>query len=335
MKAIRGATTIARDEAGEIKDKVSELLGCIVSRNGLEKNDIICIMLSSTGDIKSMYPAKAAREAGFSSCALYSSLEPDIEDALPLCIRVMVLVEMRKKPVHVYLHGAASLRRDISSVINIALDGPAGSGKSTVSKLVAGKLDILSLDTGAMYRAAALKCIREGVDYAEKTQVERVIEKLDLRVEYRDGGQLTILDGEDVSGEIRTAQVSMLASYVSAYPAVRSKMVELQRRIASEVSCILDGRDIGTNVLPDCPFKFFLVASPEIRARRRYEEDRLKGSNQSYEQILAELNERDAQDRNRAVAPLKCAADAVVIDTSELTAEEVAELICKKVQERI
>ena len=200
---------------------------------------------------------------------------------------------------------------------------------------MAQKLDILSLDTGAMYRAAALKCIRAGADYAEKNQVERVIENIDLRVEYRDGRQLTLLDGEDVSDKIRTAQISMLASYVSTYPFVRNKMVQLQRKIASEVSCILDGRDIGTNVLPGCPYKFYLTASPEVRARRRFEEDRAKGAKLTFEQTLKDINERDAQDKNRAVAPLKCAEDAIVIDTSDMTAEEVANAVCEKIQEKI
>ena len=154
-------------------------------------------------------------------------------------------------------------------------------------------------------------------------------------LEYGNGGQLTLLDGKDVSGDIRTSQVSMLASYVSAYPSVRAKMVSLQREIASRVSCILDGRDIGTNVLPDCLYKFFLTASPEVRAERRFKEDKLKGSTQTYEDILLEINERDAQDRNRAVAPLMCADDAVVIDTSEMTAEEVANTICERIQEKI
>ncbi len=335
MKAIRGATTLAEDTPHEVRSKVKELLDEIVNVNGIKSDDLICVMFSSTGDIRSFYPAKAAREAGYSSCALYSSLEPDIMGSMPLCIRVMALAEINRAAKHVYLHGARSLRKDITEIINIALDGPAGSGKSTVSKLVAEKLDILSLDTGAMYRAAALKCIREGVDYAEKNQVERVIENINLRVTYSGGKQLTLLDGEDVSGQIRTPQVSMLSSYVSAYPFVRAKMVELQRKIAAEVSCVLDGRDIGTNVLPDCPYKFFLTAAPEIRARRRYDEDKLKGSDQTFEEILKEINERDKQDKNRAFAPLKCADDAIVIDTSDMTAEEVAQTICKKVQEKI
>lgn len=335
MKAIRGATTLSVDSAEEVKAKVGELLNEIKAQNQLRLEDVVCIMFSTTGDIHSFYPAKAAREAGFSACPLYSSVEPDINGSLEYCVRVMLLVNGDESPRHVYLHGAKMLRKDLSAVLNIALDGPAGSGKSTVSKIIAKKLDILYLDTGAMYRAVALKCIREGIDYAESDQVKRLTENIDLRVEYSDGRQLTLLDGEDVSGEIRTAQVSMLASYVSAYSFVRTKMLGLQREIAGRVSCILDGRDIGTNVLPDCKFKFFVTASPEVRARRRYEEDKKKGSKQTFEEVLKEINERDHQDRNRAVAPLKCAADAITVDTSEMEIEEVVECIMTKIQEKI
>lgn len=335
MKAIRGATTVERDTPEQIRESVKELLNNIVKVNGLKFGQIICIMFSNTSDIKSLYPAKAAREAGFANCALYSSLEPEIEGALAKCIRVMVLVDSDKSPSHVYLNGAKVLRKDISSVLNIAVDGPAGSGKSTVSKLVAERLGILYLDTGAMYRAIAYKCVKDKKDYGDKDVVNHIINRLDLKVEYKDGKQITILDGEDVSEKIRTPQVSMLASYVSAYSFVRTKMVTLQREIAEKTSCILDGRDIGTNVLPACPFKFYLNASPEVRAKRRFDEDKSKGGKQSYEQVLTEICDRDFQDKNRAVAPLKKADDAVEIDTSDMTVEEVVEKIIVTVQERI
>lgn len=335
MKAIRGATTLSCDSPENVRERVKELLGKIRRDNNLSYDDVICIMFSSTSDIHSFYPAKAAREAGFSGCALYSSCEPDIDGSLQMCVRVMLLAEINGAPRHVYLHGAKMLRKDLTKVINIAVDGPAGSGKSTVSRLVAEKLDILYLDTGAMYRAVALKCIEKKLDYSDKDAVAHAIENIDLKIEYKDGRQLTLLDGRDVSAEIRTAQVSMLASYVSAYSCVRNKMVALQREIAESVSCILDGRDIGTNVLPDCEFKFYVTASPEVRARRRFEEDCAKGSLQTYEEILNQINERDYQDKNRAVAPLKCAKDAVVLDTSGLTVEQVVESVLNKIQEKI
>lgn len=335
MKAIRGATTVKCDEPEEIRAKVKELLYEIKKKNGIRENDIVCMMFSSTADIRSLYPAKAAREEGYATCALYSSLEPEIDGALKLCIRVMILVDSDRFPVHVYLHAAADLRKDLTSVINIAIDGPAGSGKSTVSAMVANRLDILYLDTGAMYRAVALKCINANTDYADNDSVKRLVAGIDIKVEYKDGKQHTLLDGVDVSDRLRTPQVSMLASFISGYSCVRNKMVSLQREIASRVSCIVDGRDIGTNVLPACPFKFFLTASAEVRAKRRYEEDRQRGSAQSFEEVLRDIKERDYQDKNRACAPLKCASDAVTIDTSDLTAEEVAEFIIRNVQSKI
>ncbi|MDE7379954.1 MAG: (d)CMP kinase, partial [Clostridia bacterium] len=250
MRAVRGATTVAEDKPELIRQAVKELLNTIVKENSLDYSQIICIMFSNTADIKSYYPAKAAREAGFATCALYSSLEPEIEGALEKCIRVMILAEGKAHTGHVYLNEAKKLRKDITSVINIAVDGPAGSGKSTVCRLIAQRLGILYLDTGAMYRALALKCVRENEDYADKDAVKQITNRLDLKVEYKDGKQLTLLDGQDVSELIRTPQVSLLASYVSAYSFVRNKLVALQREIAKKTSCILDGRDIGTNVLP-------------------------------------------------------------------------------------
>ncbi len=335
MKAIRGAITVSEDTPEQIKEAVKELLNEITAKNSLNVGEIICIMFSSTQDLQSFYPAKAARECGFSSCALYSSVEPDIVSSLKNCIRVMLLVEGDFSPVHVYLREAKSLRKDITKIINIALDGPAGSGKSTVSKIVAQRLGILYLDTGAMYRAIALKCVQNNADYCDKDVVKDIVNKLDLSIDYKDGKQITLLDGVDVGEKIRTPQVSLLASYVSAYSFVRTKMVELQRQIAKKFACILDGRDIGTNVLPKCEFKFFLTASPEVRAKRRYEENLAKGGNQTFAEVLKDINERDFQDKNRAVAPLKQADDAIVIDTSEMSAEQVAEAILRKIQEKI
>jgi cytidylate kinase len=186
-----------------------------------------------------------------------------------------------------------------------------------------------------MYRAVALKCLQSKIDYSDKDAVAHLLDGLDLKIEYKDGRQLTLLDGVDVSSEIRTSQVSMLSSYVSAFSCVRNKMVALQRDIAKNVSCILDGRDIGTNVLPDCQFKFFLTASPEVRAMRRFKEDQAKGSTQSYEEILKDINDRDFQDKNRAVAPLKVAKDAIMLDTSDYEIDQVVDLVLSKIQEKI
>ena len=335
MKAIRGATTVDIDSAEQIKERVKELLEGICAQNGIEKQSIICIMFSNTSDIRSYYPAKAARECGFSGCALYSSLEPEIEGSLALCIRVMLLVDEDIKVKHVYLHGAANLRKDLTKKFNIALDGPAGSGKSTVSKIIAKKLNILCLDTGAMYRACALKCEKSGVSVKDEKKVEALLNDTQITVGYENGVQITYLDGKDVSSDIRKPEISMLASTVSALPCVRTKMVEAQRDIAKNTSCVLDGRDIGTNVLPNAEYKFFLTAKPEIRAKRRADENALKGYSQPFEEILAEIIKRDEQDKNRTVAPLVKAKDAVEIDSSHMSIDEVVNFILNKIQEKI
>ena len=333
MKAIRGAVTVAADTPEEIRGAVDSLLSEIRKRNKINVEDIVCIMLSSTGDITSLYPAKAARECGF-VCPLFSSLEPPIKGSLPLCIRVMVLAET-DIAVPVYLRGAVILRRDLTERLVIALDGPAGSGKSTAARNLARELDILCLDTGAMYRACALACREAGVAVSDEDAVCALIGKTDLRVEYRDGRQVTMLGDRDVSEEIRSPGMSQLASEVSALACVRSAMVAMQRRIASEMSCVLDGRDIGTNVLPDARYKFFVTASDEVRARRRLEEDRAKGYDVRYEDVLRDIRERDRRDSERAIAPLKCAEDAVVVDTSDMSPEEVVQFIRNKIQEKI
>ena len=335
MIAIRGATTVEHDCAEEIKVAVGELLCEIRRENKLSDDKIVCIMFSNTSDLKSYYPAKVARESGFCSCALFSSLEPEIDNSLGKCIRVMLIVEKCGKPKHIYLNGAKSLRSDLTEKFAIALDGPAGSGKSTVSAIIAEKLNILCLDTGAMYRACALKCIECGISPEDEAKVAGIIDDIDIKVKYSDGKQITYLDGADVSVDIRKPEISMIASKVSALKCVRTKMVDLQRQIASENSCILDGRDIGTNVLPNAKYKFFLTASAEVRAKRRFDENVSKGYDEPYAEILEEIKKRDMQDMSRKIAPLKKAEDAVEIDTSDMTVDEVVNKIISLIQVKI
>lgn len=334
MRAIRGATTVREDSPQEIREAVAELLKEIAARNASVQESCISILLSNTADIRSLYPAKAAREAGFSGCALFSAQEPSIDGSLPLCIRVLVLAEGDAPVRHVYLRGAANLRKDLSRY-SIALDGPSGSGKSTVAKRLARELDILYLDTGAMYRACACKASEAGVDLSDESAVEAMLSSLDLRIEYRGGAQHTILDGRDVSEEIRRPEVSMAASKISALGCVRKKMVEMQRKIASEQSCVLDGRDIGTAVLPDAPFKFFVTASVPVRARRRYDELRAKGYTVDYDALEKEIAERDRNDASRAISPLRRAEDAVLVDTSDMSVDEVVAFIRRRIQEKV
>ena len=335
MKAIRGATTVERDNSDDITYAVKELLDSIVECNLIDKDEIVCILFSNTADLHSFYPAKAAREAGFVSCALFSSAEPQIDGALERCIRVMVLTECDRQPVHIYLNGAQNLRKDLTKKMTIAVDGPAGSGKSTVSKIIAKKFDILYLDTGAMYRACALACRECGADTSDGQSVANVLNKVDIDVRYENGTQLTLIDGKDVSAKIRTPEISMLASEVSAHEYVRKKMVDLQRKIAQKSSCILDGRDIGTNVLPDADYKFYLTASAEVRARRRNEENIIKGYVQPYSEVLDEIIRRDEQDKNRKFAPLCKADDAVEIITDNMEINQVVDFIINIIQRKI
>ena len=337
MQVIRGATTIERDCAEEIFASVKTLLDEIFSQNALLKEEIRCFVFSLTSDIHSFHPAKAARECGYDYAPLFACVEPDIDGGLPLCIRVMIFTELSfgKAVKHVYQKGAKTLRKDLSEIMNIALDGPAGSGKSTVAKALAKEYNILYLDTGAMYRACGLKAIRLGIDPQDKESVEKLLQTLDVQVEYKEGSQHTILDGEDVSTEIRQNAVSMAASHISAHRAVREKMVELQRKIAKSMSCVLDGRDIGTAVLPDANFKFFVTADSKVRAQRRYKELLGRGQTVDFDALHAEIQQRDKQDSEREFSPLRQAADAVLVDTSDMTAEEVVAYIKSIIQKKI
>ncbi len=208
-------------------------------------------------------------------------------------------------------------------MLNIALDGPSGSGKSTVAKIIAKTLDILYLDTGAMFRACALEAILQNADCLDEEAVKKFIDKIDLEIRYENGSQKTILRGEDVSQKIRLNEVSMMASNISSLPCVRAKMLEMQREVAKNNDCILDGRDIGTVVLPNANFKFFITASAEVRAKRRYDELVSRGQTVDFDEILKEINQRDYNDSHRKIAPLKQAEDAILIDTSNLTVDEV------------
>ena len=218
--------------------------------------------------------------------------------------------------------------------LNLAMDGPVGAGKSTVADAVAARLGILHLDTGAMYRAIGLLATRRDVPLTDEKALEALCADARITVSHEADGQHTFLDGEDVSAQIRTQEISMAASTVSRCAAVRRAMVALQQRLASTTDMLLDGRDIGTRVLPDAPVKIFLTASPEERAKRRYLELQRKGAPDTYEQVLEELKRRDAQDMNRAVDPLRPAEDAVTVDTTGLSFDEVVDTIVRIVREK-
>ena len=218
----------------------------------------------------------------------------------------------------------------------IAIDGPSGAGKSTLGKMLAKKLNLLYLDTGAMYRAVALAVTRAGVPFRDIDRIADIAENADIDLIGEPDAMKVMLDGEDVSIDIRTLDAAQSASVVSTISEVRRIMVEHQRIIgnAAPNGCVLEGRDIGSVVFPHADIKFFLTAKPEARARRRYTEDQAKGRISTYEQTLAEINERDERDVSREDSPLTISDDAVVIDTSELDLAEVFEQMLAKISER-
>lgn len=220
--------------------------------------------------------------------------------------------------------------------IQVALDGPGGAGKSTLARAVANACGLHYVDTGAMYRAVALGVARSGVNVRDKAAVVAVLPTLAVTLDYdAEGKQHTLLNGEDVSAFIRTPEVTAAASAVSALPEVRAFLLRAQQNMAEEWDVVMDGRDIGTVVLPDADLKVFLTASPEARAKRRWLELKAKGTEQTYEQVLSEMNARDLQDSTRAAAPLKQAADSVLLDTTELNEQEAVEALRRLIRERV
>lgn len=219
-------------------------------------------------------------------------------------------------------------------MINVAIDGPAGAGKSTISKGAAKELGFIYVDTGALYRTIALCAVRNGIiDNSE--EVVKMLGEIEVRLGFENGVQCVYLNGEEVSPYIRTPEISMGASKVSAIPKVREYLLDLQRNIAKENNVIMDGRDIGTVVLPNAECKIFLTATPECRAKRRYKELIEKGEDVKYEDVLADVNERDYNDSHREIAPLKPSEESVIADTSELTLDESIALIVKIIKEHM
>ncbi len=212
-------------------------------------------------------------------------------------------------------------------MLNIAIDGPSGAGKSTIAKEIAKRLNIIYLDTGAMYRAIGLKAVRLGIDTEDVQGITGILDSTQIEIKYEDGVQIIYLDGEDVSTAIREHHISKAASNVSKIPAVRLKLVAMQREIAAKNNVVLDGRDITSYVLKDANNKFYLTATPEERAKRRYKELIEKGQNVDYETILADINDRDYNDTHRDFAPLTRTEDSVFIDSTELTIEQAIEKI--------
>ena len=219
--------------------------------------------------------------------------------------------------------------------ISIAIDGPSGAGKSTLAKMLAKEFGFIYVDTGAIYRSVGLYVLRKGISSKDAEAVTNVLGEINIEMKYENGTQLMILNGEDVSGLIRTPEVSIYASDVSAMPNVRQFLLEMQRKIARENSVIMDGRDIGTVVLPNAEIKIFLTASAEARAYRRFLELKEKGIVTTYEEVLKDQKYRDENDSNRAIAPLKPAPDSIMVDTTDYNLQESAEIMKKLVEARI
>ncbi len=218
---------------------------------------------------------------------------------------------------------------------SVAIDGPSGAGKSTIARAAAARFGFIYVDTGAIYRTVGLAAARAGLPLGAEQDVLKLLPGLDIAFGYgEDGAQHMYLNGEDVSGLIRTPEISMRASEVSAMPEVRACLLDMQRKMAESHSVIMDGRDIGTVVLPNASLKIFLTASPERRAERRYLELREKGATDSYDEVLRDIIKRDKNDSSRAAAPLKRADDAIEVDTSELTLDESVERICALISDR-
>ena len=223
--------------------------------------------------------------------------------------------------------------------MRIAIDGPSGAGKSTIAKTLAKKLNFIYIDTGAMYRSVGLFAIRKGIDTQnEQEKVCEILDEINLTIRYEEGVQHIFLNGEDVSDKIRTPEVSIAASAVAVIPAVRLKLVELQRQLAAKSDVIMDGRDVGTYILPDAEIKIFLTATVEDRARRRFEELTDKGTAVTFEEVLEDMKWRDKNDSSREFAPLKAADDAILVDTTGNTLEQsvtlMSDMICAKIEEK-
>ena len=217
---------------------------------------------------------------------------------------------------------------------SIAIDGPAGAGKSTIAKLAAKRLGFVYVDTGAMYRTIALHILREGIDPQDEAAVSAACRNVNVTIAYKDGVQQVLLNGENVSGLIRAEEVGKTASATSGYLPVREKLVELQKELAKRENVVMDGRDIGTCVLPDAPAKIYLTASVEIRARRRFRELEEKGTACDIREIEKDIEERDYRDMHRENSPLRQAEDAVLLDSSHMTIEQVVDSIIRIARER-
>ena len=328
MIAIRGAITADDNTREDILACAKTLLAEIIKSNGLEIRQIISIIFTATNDLNKAYPAAAAREMGITQAGLMCVQEMYVEGSLPKCLRVMLLAETGASQGiarHIYMKEAVSLRPEFSGFFAVAIDGPAGVGKGTLAKNLAKALNFTYVDTGALYRAVAYFCIKKGVSPDSADQVATVLTDLDISVEYRNNMQRVVLNGADVTEALRSPEISGASSKVAAIPAVRRKLLKLQRDIAAGNNVVMEGRDIGVKVLPSAQVKIYLDAGIDERARRRLEERAAMGINAGLNDIKRELEERDLRDARREHSPLTKAGDAVIIDSTDMSPRQVTE----------
>lgn len=338
---IRGATTVESNTENEILKNTEELLQEIIKVNNIKPNDVLSVIFTATRDLDAVYPAVAARQMGLNNAGLMCMQEMYVKGSLEKCIRVMLFTLSEKQITdikHIYLKKAICLRPDISCKgFSVAIDGPAGSGKSTVAKLIAKKLNFIYVDTGAMYRAVGLYCIKNNIDCNDTDAVANRLNDINITVKIDKTDQRIILNGSDVTALLRTSAVASAAGAVAVINKVRLKLVEIQQEIAANQNIVMDGRDIGTNVLPNAQVKFYLDANIDIRAERRLNELKEKGIAAEYNTIKNDIEKRDEKDKNRIFSPLKTADDAIVIDTSNMAIEDVfnrlIEIIMNKMHE--
>lgn len=343
--AIRGATTCETNTKDAVLSATEELLTSLLEANQLMEKDLVSIVFTGTPDITAAFPAQAARTMGLRRVPLLCAQELAVEGALELCVRVLVHAETclsRQEIKHLYLRGAQVLRPELAlrdrarSRLSIAIDGPAGAGKSTVAKTLAEKLNLLHLDTGAMYRALTWQALKRGINLQDEQSLLQVLEELHFALEA--ASRLT-LNGNPLGEEIRSPQVNQEVSRVAQFASIRKLMVAKQQEIAEHGDIVMEGRDIGTEVMPQAPVKIFLVADHAERARRRQLEMQSQGHLAPLTDIALQIMERDSKDSTRNASPLRKASDAVTIDCTFLSPTEVVqaimEIISKQTHARI
>ncbi|MCL1945448.1 MAG: (d)CMP kinase [Firmicutes bacterium] len=333
LLSIRGAT-VCQNTVSSIESCTQRLYEQILLTNNLGvDSNISAVFVSMTRDLDACFAARGLRKY---DVPMFSSVEPNIKGALKRCIRLLVQVncEYTKVAQHIYLGGAKTLRPDKAKFV-VAMDGPAGSGKSTLAKIIAQRLGVVHLDTGALYRAAAIKLIKTGV-YKEGLTLDldrlsQVLANTTIKMDYDALISRVYLDGIDISQDIREPNISRIASIVASNPFLRQYLNKIQSQVASQQSCVIDGRDIGTVIAPNADFKFFVKASEQERAKRRYNDLVRKGQSIDLDSVMVDMKERDYNDSTREVAPLYQASDAILVDTTDRTVVQSVSYIMRHI----